>query len=371
MSRAEGSQRRVRLSVVVGTALSLLFPGGRAAAQDNSEDRAAAQVLYDEGRKLTANGKYAEACPKFEESQKLDPGFGTAFYLADCWQHVGRTASSWALYLDVAAQTKAAGQLDRSTLAKARADALEAKLSRMSITVANPSAGIHVERDGVSVGKALWGTAVPVDPGEHKVRATAPGRKPWEATVVVAPDGASESVAIPALEEAPVETPNGPIPPAGATGPGGADRGAEEGRTLAHTGQLGAFLRADGAGIGFVRDDGAGHLIGPSPAVGVSYGAASFLEVSAAAILGDNKGFEPQGTALLLEGALKPRVTIAVPVLFVEGARAGLRGSVGIEWDPSRNVGAFLDLGAAYFFSMPAGYDKLVPVPSVGVSARL
>lgn len=371
MSRVEGSQRRVRLSVVVGGALSLLLPSGRAAAQDNAEDRAAAQVLYDEARKLTTSGKYADACPKFEESQKLDPGFGTAFYLADCWQHIGRTASAWALYLDVAAQTKAAGQIDRSTLSKARAEALEPKLSRMSISVASPSAGIQVERDGVSVGKALWGTAVPVDPGEHKVRATAPGRKSWETTVVVAPDGASQSVAIPALEEAPEETPNGPILPAGATGPTETDRGAEGGRTLAHAGQLGAFLRADGAGIGFVRDDGTGHLIGPSGAVGVSYGVASFLDVSAAAIIGDNKGFEPQGTALLLQGALKPRVTVAVPVLFVEGARAGLRGALGIEWDPSRSFGAFLDLGAAYFFSMPAGYDKLVPVPSVGVSARL
>ena len=47
---------------------------------------------------------------------------------------------------------------------------------------------------------SLIGTAVPVDPGEHEVTATAPGKKPWRRKVVVEPDGHLVTVSIPSLE---------------------------------------------------------------------------------------------------------------------------------------------------------------------------
>lgn len=341
------------------------------AVAQEAASRAAAQTLFDEARKLTAAGSYTEACPKFEESQKLDPGFGTAFYLADCWQHIGRTASAWALYHEVADGTKAAGQVDRSAVAKARATVLEGSLSKLSIAVAEPVPDLRVERNGTVVGKALWGSSVPVDPGEHKIVATAPGRKRWEKTILVRPDGGHEALTIPALEvevvEQKPETPS--LTPS--SGESGADTGVDGKRSLTHEGQLGAILRLDGAGIVFAKSDGAGGTIGPSPAVGVTYGVAPFLDVGASALLGDSKGFAPHATAFLLTGQVKPLVTVAVPVMFVEGARGGVRGSAGVEWDPDRRFGAFLDIGAAYFFSMPSGYDKFVLVPSVGVQARL
>ena len=45
-------------------------------AQPNPEEKAAAEALFDEGRKLKADGKFSEACPKFEESQKMAPAMG-------------------------------------------------------------------------------------------------------------------------------------------------------------------------------------------------------------------------------------------------------------------------------------------------------
>src|SRR2546430_16366957 len=73
-------------------------------------DPAAAQALFTEAKQLMAQGKYAEACPKFDESQRLDPGMGTLFHVGDCDEHLGKTASAWAAFLEVAAQAKAAGQ---------------------------------------------------------------------------------------------------------------------------------------------------------------------------------------------------------------------------------------------------------------------
>lgn len=167
-------------------------------------DEAGARVLFLEARKLAAAGDYAAACPKFEDSYRLDPGIGTNFNLADCYEHSGRIASAWARFLDVAAATKAAGQIDRERVARARADALEPKLARMTLEVDAKAPGVSVVRDGIAVGAAAWRVAVPVDPGLHFIEASAPGRIPWTATVTVNEGPGAVTVVVPDLAEAPV-----------------------------------------------------------------------------------------------------------------------------------------------------------------------
>jgi hypothetical protein len=177
---------------------ALLFVSAPAAAADT----AAAQTLFDEAKKLVAEDNYAAACVKFEESQKLDPGMGTLFNLADCFEHVGKTASAWGAFLDVAAQASAQNQKERADVASSRAQALAPKLARLTINVTvggtSPSA-IRVQRDSVDVGPGQWGSNVPIDPGEHTITALAPGKKSWRTTVVVAPGVSPPPVVIPEL----------------------------------------------------------------------------------------------------------------------------------------------------------------------------
>lgn len=52
-------------------ALAVLTVARPAVASDGA---AAAEVLFAEGKRFVQDGNYAAACPKFEESQKLDPG---------------------------------------------------------------------------------------------------------------------------------------------------------------------------------------------------------------------------------------------------------------------------------------------------------
>ena len=78
--------RRLLACAVVFSA-SVTTAGARADdANASSADR-----LFNEANGLVQTGHYAEACPKFEQSQKLDPAIGTQFNLADCFEHVGRT----------------------------------------------------------------------------------------------------------------------------------------------------------------------------------------------------------------------------------------------------------------------------------------
>src|SRR5262245_30897133 len=125
-----------------------------AGAEATASEKATAQALFDEGRKLASSGRFAEACPKLEESLRLDPGIGTRFHLANCYERAGRTASAWTTFLEVAAAAKEAKQPEREKVARDRASALEPKLSRLTIVAGGKGAeALEIRRDGVTVGR--------------------------------------------------------------------------------------------------------------------------------------------------------------------------------------------------------------------------
>jgi hypothetical protein len=173
-----------------------------AGADDATSRATAAQALFDEARKEIAEGNAAAACPKLEESQRLDPKLGTQLNIALCYVATGRSASAWTLFREVEAAAKRVGEGPREAFARLKADALEPKLARLTIVVASgvDATTLLVTRDGVSVGAAQLSIAIPVDRGSHRIVATAPGMKPWERVVVVAEDGQRVEVAVPKLE---------------------------------------------------------------------------------------------------------------------------------------------------------------------------
>jgi serine/threonine-protein kinase len=183
--------------VAIALAVWLLASNARA----SDADSAAAQVLFDQAKKLMAEGAYVEACAKLEDSQRLDPGSGTLINLGDCYEHQGRTATAWAKFIEAAEASKAVGKAERERAARERAAFVFAHLSRIVVDVRDSEKGIGLEvrRDGVAVAKAQWGTAMAVDPGRHTVSASAPARAPWETSVVVGPGGQTVTVAVPVL----------------------------------------------------------------------------------------------------------------------------------------------------------------------------
>lgn len=167
---------------------------------------AAAEALFEEGRKLAQAGRFADACPKFEESLRLQPGVGTEFNLADCLEHTGKTASAWGHYRSVLAAAKLAGQTAREKVVQERIAHLEPGLCRLRIHVEN-GPGVTVERDGAPVGEGQWDTAVPIDPGEHSIVAKAPGKVGFKRTVDVSSCSQPFVVTIPRLDVDPSAPP--------------------------------------------------------------------------------------------------------------------------------------------------------------------
>jgi hypothetical protein len=170
----------------------------RASAQTpDASKQKAAETLFADARALIAAKKYGEAAAKLEQSHALDPALGTLLNLADCYEKLGRTASAWKHFRDAAAWAQRNKEPDRVKVADERAAKLERRLTRLAIEVpadARSISGLQVTRDGQTVPTAEWGTGVPVDPGEHVVAATAPGRRKWMRAVRVAGDAKTTTV---------------------------------------------------------------------------------------------------------------------------------------------------------------------------------
>ncbi len=198
MSRRSLANRAASFAVVAVLAVA---PAARAT---DAEAQAAAESLFKAARKLMVEGRYAEACPKLAESQRLDPAAGTLLNLADCYERTGRTASAWVTFTDAAKAANERHRADWRATALERAQALERQLLHLVVEVPadNAVAGLTITRDGLEVGPAEWGVEIPVDPGEHVVVARAPGRVAWTSRTRVEGAHASTRVTVPELAQA-------------------------------------------------------------------------------------------------------------------------------------------------------------------------
>ncbi len=187
---------------LVACAVSSLL-AGRAHAESSASQKAAAESLFDDGVKAMKSGHFADACPKLEESERIDPGIGTLLYLGECYEKTGRSASAWATFREAASTAQAQGEADRARIAAARADRLQAGLSKLTVRVAAENAqlpSLHVTRDNAPLANSLLGSAIPVDPGKYHIVASADGYDPFEVDVEVAANGDSKLLDIPALK---------------------------------------------------------------------------------------------------------------------------------------------------------------------------
>jgi len=202
---------RVRRGAAVLTLAFCLWPAHAWAA--NAAEKATAETLFDEGVKLMKGQRFEEACPKLEDSQRIDPGVGTLLYLGECYEKLGRTASAWATFREAQSAAEASGQTKRAATAKKRVAGLETELSYLTIQAAEATSalqGLRVMRNGVDAGASVLGASVPVDPGAVAIEVSAPGYQPFTVTVTVQARS-RQSVLVPALTPLPKPAPE-PVP---------------------------------------------------------------------------------------------------------------------------------------------------------------
>lgn len=181
----------------------LLSASAHVGAQPDDFQQAPAGVreadrLFDEGRALAKERRYAEACERFTRSYELDPSIGTQLNLADCKEVLGEQREAWRLFLDAAEQAARAGDTNRAAFARKRGKAVEARLATVVIRIARPALpGLTITVEGRTVDAAAEIRDV-VEPGSVEVVASAPGHARRE-IVVKATAGASVTIDVPAL----------------------------------------------------------------------------------------------------------------------------------------------------------------------------
>jgi serine/threonine-protein kinase len=178
--------RRVRC-LLATLALTSAAPLARADEPLPLDGASDAELFFEEGKALRAEGNYPAACDAFAQSKLLAPGVGVSLHLADCYEHVGKSASAWAEFRD--AETLARGRKDkRASVAQKRAAALEAHLSRLRVRIV-PTAGTgaEVKIDGGAALSIADLSGVPVDPGDHRVTMRTEGLAARSASAHVEP----------------------------------------------------------------------------------------------------------------------------------------------------------------------------------------
>jgi hypothetical protein len=196
--------RRTTLATLAVAFVASAASAAQAQAQEASGgDLAAAEALFAEGKRLSAAGEFADACARFAASMTLVPRLGVQLNLADCYEHVGKTASAWVAFGEAAALARRIGD-PRETFARQRQDALVPRLTRLRVSIAHPDVdGFSLLRDGVRVAPSVYGVEVPVDPGDHRIEASAPAHVTWSTQVVASGAGAVVTVVVPELDRTP------------------------------------------------------------------------------------------------------------------------------------------------------------------------
>ncbi|MDB4933140.1 MAG: hypothetical protein JWP87_112 [Labilithrix sp.] len=260
-----------RISSALVLAGALAMPA--VAFAQGSSNQAAAEALFDEGKKLMAAGQLPQACAKLAESQRLDPGAGTLLNLAACYERDGRTATAWATYKETIASADKSGRKEWAAAATKRVKALEPLLSKLTVAVpeAAKTSGLVIKRDGAVINAAEWGLAIPLDPGKHAIEASAPDKKTFATTVELGTKADAQTVTVPALESGAVAAPAA-VPPSSATRgastptepppstPGGDGAASSPGSTTRIVGLVLVGAGVVGVGLGAVFGLKAGSL---------------------------------------------------------------------------------------------------------------
>jgi len=170
-----------------------------------------ADAAFKRGRALMKAGKYREACEALEESQRIEPQLSTLFELGGCHEKIGKIASAWKDFREIATRDpdarrrKKAGEL---------AGRLAPRVPKLLVEISHDLPNLAVTLSGRDITEQI-GVDIPVDPGTYALTATASGFKDSAREIKIAADGKLTKLAL-SLEpvgDRTVEPPAGKPPP--------------------------------------------------------------------------------------------------------------------------------------------------------------
>jgi hypothetical protein len=236
---------------VLGVALAL---SSVAYADPTPTEIQAARDLFNKAEADEDAGRWADALDKVKRALSVKPTPGLRFHVALCEEKLNQLVPALADY--TAAEQMAREQNNKDVL-----DAVTEPLKALRIRVPTltidvpPAQGAQIELDGKAIAAGLYGIAMPVEPGMHRVQARAPGKRLFS-TQVTLHEREAETATVRWIDVPPLAEAN-----AGATKPGEPPTAEEKSSGHVKVGAIVATISTAallGLGIGaYVAADGA------------------------------------------------------------------------------------------------------------------
>jgi hypothetical protein len=181
------SRRFGKVLFLVATAACWTNPAFAAPtpSRPTADDTAEAQRLFEEALALLDQNRAHQACPKLEQSLELDPGVGTQFQLADCYERIGKRATAYRLFGEVAQRCAALAAPEHEQLALQRKATLQSQLQYLEFRIESPIEGLELSIDQIPIPREQWSQRLPIDPGEHQFEVRAEGYQTLRGIVTV------------------------------------------------------------------------------------------------------------------------------------------------------------------------------------------
>lgn len=169
-------------SIVLLLALALATPSVARAAEPSATELAVARELFAKGVALEEAHQWADALETFRKVAAVKMTAAVHFHLGLCLENTGKLVDALNEF-NRADEATGADDPDAALIiekSKKHVSTLEARVPRVVVSAPKDVDGVAVTLDDAPIAATLVGSAIPIDPGTHVVRATAPRRVAFE-----------------------------------------------------------------------------------------------------------------------------------------------------------------------------------------------
>lgn len=172
---ADGHCTAWMLGALIAAALVASAAPAAHADPGDAAVRAARQLFLDAEKDEDAS-HWADALEKLRRVAEVKRTAGVRYHVALCEEHLGQLAAALDEYTSAEGQAREENAQDVLRLVGKRIADLGPRVPRLTIRVVPELPGTTVTIDDARIPSAVLGTALPMDPGEHRVEASAPDR---------------------------------------------------------------------------------------------------------------------------------------------------------------------------------------------------
>lgn len=237
------------VTLVAAVGMALAPPAAVLAAEPTPSEISVARRLFDEGKSAEETGRWREAADKFRQAAAIKDTPGIRFHLARCEEERGALVEALVEY-DRARELLDGGVKapDVERLLPEARERVRARVALVTLRLPDGVQNASVSVDGKAVSASVLGVPLPINPGKHRVQASAAGRTAYDKELLLG-TGEVRDVALelPALTMAPAP---GAVSPAKGARPHSVDTSVPT-RTIVLVAEGSLFAAALGTGIIF------------------------------------------------------------------------------------------------------------------------